>query len=286
MSISAYNKNYSLYFSSESEANVKEAVSSIVQQEQNSWSKENNESSNSIFKHLFTEPDWDEKNKLYLKIEKWLCENSAHIPTWEVAGALHFGMSPNDMKETITEKLKEMAKSGRIKLETSIEHRELYFPNDESRNNLTRIWGAQFLQKQLEKDNDVKAAEHFLIFKESVSEIKINIWLVNSQYPYVSSINFDSGYVLSERIIGEPKATNYKVSSLIDAGFRDFSDPGNIIEDKNKINWVVDTEAKSFDSPSMNREEQVVTSYLKKRFDFLYSNENQITIKIPVSDIF
>lgn len=105
MSISLNNKNYSL-FSLETDIKVKTTINNIVQEEKNAWSKEYNAQSNSIFKHMFQEPDWTKKTELYLKIEDWLRENSANIPTWEVSGALHFGMSPDDMKESVKNKLK------------------------------------------------------------------------------------------------------------------------------------------------------------------------------------
>lgn len=232
---------------------------------------------------------WQDQEDLYLKIEKWVRENSDKIPSWPVAGPLNYGMSLEQMKDVITKKFKEMVFSGNLltnKQLTTNYNRETFFPTTgRGGNDLTRIWGSEFLKSNLIDDETLNAAEHFLIVDDSVSEIEVKVW--QGEYPYVSFVS--NAHILSQKIEGVKKAWEYRLSGkLNELRYRDFKDPGNIICDSKGKGWVVDTELKSFDSPTLSRGAYLVQNYLKKRFEVLSGgNDGGLyqTFKISVSEM-
>lgn len=269
-----------------------EVVEKILQKEKAKYEKEmlELESDSPLFELLKQEDSyWQNQGELYLKIEKWVRENSDKIPSWQVAGPLNYGMSLEQMKSVITNKFKEMTSSGNLLTDeqlTTNRDREIFYPTTgRGDNNLTRIWGSEFLKSNLIDDETLNAAEHFLIVDDSASEIEVQVW--HGEYPYVSIVS--NAHILSQKIEGVRKAWEYRFSGKLDElRYRDFTDPGNIICDSKGKGWVVDTELKSFDSPELNRSAYIVQNYLKKRFEVL-SGENYGRLyqifKIPVSEI-
>jgi hypothetical protein len=268
--------------------NPKEVVKKILQKEKSEYEKEMLVESH--IKSLIREDSyWQDQEELYLKIEKSVRENSDKIPSWQVAGPLNYGMSLEQMKDVITKKFKEMAFSGNLMTDEQLtinHNREIFYPTTgRGGDNLTRIWGAEFLKSNLMDDETLNAAEHFLIVDDSASEIEVQVW--HGEYPYVSIVN--NAHILSQKIEGVRKAWEYRFSGKLDElRYRDFKDPGNIICDSKGKGWVVDTEMKSFDSPKLNRSSYLVRNYLKKRFEVL-SGENydslHQTFKISASEI-
>lgn len=196
-------------------------------------------------------------------------------------------MSPEQMKDAITKKFKEMASSGKLMSEeqlTKKHNREFFYPTTErGGNNLTRIWGAEFLKSNLKDDKTLDSAEHFLIVVESASEIEVQVWL--GEYPYLSIVK--NAHILSKKIEGSSSAWDYRYSSkLYELQYRDFKDSGNIIRDSEGVGWVVDTELKSFDYPKLGETSCFVQNYLKKRFKVLAGgNSLYQTFKISVEDL-
>ena len=45
---------------------------------------------------------WKDQEEIYRKVENWLQKNGEKIPTWEVSGSLHYGMSLPKMREVIS----------------------------------------------------------------------------------------------------------------------------------------------------------------------------------------
>jgi len=149
--------------------NSEEIVKKILEQEKNEYQKNQHEleSKKSPFAKLLKKQDshWQDQEELYLEIEKWISENSDKIPSWQVAGPLNYAMSLEQMRNIIVKKFKEMAFSGNLITEeqlTKKNNREIFYPTtDRGGNNLTRIWGAEFLKSNLVDDTTLNAAEHF-----------------------------------------------------------------------------------------------------------------------------
>ena len=271
---------------------AEEVVNKIIQKEKCEYEKNMLElESESPIVELLKKEDsyWQDQEELYLKIEKWVRENSDKVPSWQVAGPLNYGMSLEQMKDVITNKFKEMAFSGNLLTDeqlTTNHNRETFFPTSgRGGNNLTRIWGSEFLKSNLIDDETLNAAEHFLIVDDSASEIEVQVW--HNIYPYVSIVS--NAHILSKKIEGVRTAWEYRLSSKLDElRYRDFTDPGNIICDSKGKGWVVDTELKSFDPPKLNRNANIVQNYLKNRFEVLSGEKYGLlyqTFKISVSEI-
>lgn len=266
-----------------------EMASKVINLDIYNNNKKIEESKNSFFAKCFTKEDsyWEDQKKLYIEIENWVRDNPDKIPSWQVAGPLNYSMSPNQMKDVITNKFKEMANSGHLLTEDTLckERRESLYPtNRRGSANLTRIWGAEFLKSNLEKENNLDAADHFLILDNSETDIEVEVWY--DKYPYLSVAK--NAHILSKKIDGVAQARSYMLSSQLQKlGYRDFTDPGNILRDENGIGWVVDTEQKSFHPQELDRDLGLVNDYLRKRFKVLAGEDHLHfhTFKIPVADL-
>lgn len=218
--------------------------------------------------------------------ENEISQNREIVPSWPVAGPLHYGMSLEEMDETIQKKFQELATQGRLIREGTLNNNRSSFhpPMDkQADNNLTRIWGAEFLKRGLQEDSALKVADHFLVIEEEATEIEVQVW--RGEYPCLSIVR--NAYIVSQKIIGQQKSKMFSHSTSLDRlQYRDFSDPGNILQDCNGIGWIVDTEAKSFDLPCLDEQASRVLSYAKNRFEALYGRKLYRTFKIPVSKLF
>lgn len=234
--------------------------------------------------------DWKKIKKLYLKIEQWIRANKDQIafPSWEVAGSLNCAMSPCEIKHVITNKFKEMVASGNLISEESLNNnhaRETFYPTTgRGTNDLTRIWGAEFLRSNLRKDSTLNAVEHFLIIDNAAEEIEVLVGTYDEYYPCLSNVK--NAYILSKKIEGVPKAWECRFSSkLNDLRYRDFN-PSNLIRDSQGTGWIVDTEIKGFEPPKPD--DALPLNYLKSRYRALVA-ENCPTycraFKIKVADL-
>lgn len=290
-------KNYSLYHTC-TDVKVNEMIKEMIENEKIGFNldKENalKETLNdNLTCWFYEEPNWEEKERHYLVIEKWL-NKSPEIPSNAPTGSLHYGMSLEEMQEAITDKFKDMASTGHVKKQSDLKGQEnKYFSHSSDdlttgSNNLTRIWGAQFLKEELKGNEDtLNVADHFLIVEDGATSLEITV-LDNKRFPSIWRV--DNGYVLSQRITGRPSAKDYwEHKALKKTGFHDFSDPGNILKDENGVGWIVDTESKGLRSPCNMIDFLTIkiTDYLEKRFNYLNQNVGHlIKFNIPISGIF
>lgn len=233
--------------------------------------------------------EWNNKRIRYLKLEKFIRENPDQIPTLSLTGSLNYGMSLKQMKDTITKKFTNMVLTGHLLTQEqfSKQHDSKFFhlcKGEMNGQNLTRIWGAEFLKSHLLDDRIINVAEHFLIIEESSEEVEVAID-PDSYFPIFRNIK--NAYIYSKKITGFPCAWEYRFSeALQNLGYRDFKDSGNIICDPNGTGWVVDTEIKGFDLPKLTRLESNICNYLKRRFEVLAGEDFSWTFKISINDIF
>jgi hypothetical protein len=270
--------------------NTTEIVKSILESEKLEYQRKMD--SGGSLRARFSKKDdsyWQDKEELYLEIEELIRENSDAIPSWQIAGPLNYSMSLEQMKDAITRKFKELVLSGNLMTEEQLtkEHnRENFYPTTgRGGDNLTRIWGAEYLKSNLMDNTTLNATEHFLIVEDSASEIDVQVW--HGEYPCVTTVN--NAHILSKKIEGVGQAWEYRYSPTLDElKYRDFKDPGNIIRDPNGTGWVVDTEMKSFDSPNLDNNSHQIQDYLKRRFKVLAGKEylcTHQTFKISVNDL-
>lgn len=242
---------------------------------------------NSPFAHWFEKEDayWQKQEETYLKIESWIRANSDKLSTWQVAGPLHYGMTLDQMKEAIKKKFQEMERTGKLMTEEELlkkYNRQDFYPlSGRGGNNLTRIWGAEYLKSNISECDNLDVADHYLIVDSL--ELEVQVW--HGEYPYLSVIN--NAHILSKRIEGIGSAWDYRFSKKLDElKYRDFKDFGNIICDTHGIGWIVDTELKGFDPPDIDSDKYLIRDYLKKRFKVLSGDDYRTlfqTFKISVS---
>lgn len=221
---------------------------------------------------------WEKKKKSYLEMENSIRDNPEKIPRWEVAGPLNYSMTLSTMKNVIESKFKEMVSSGQMISEKSYcqqQYRKDFYCNGD--NNLTRIWGADFLKTNLVNTPSLKAADHFLIVKDGATELEVTVW--HSISPYFPSLQVvQNAYIVSKKIEGHKRTTKdnisfYGSSRILDQlQYRDFN-YGNIIQDSNGVGWIVDTEEKSFEAPVIKGDALTRQVYLKDRFRVLSGKE-------------
>ena len=236
----------------------------------------------------FEESYLEAKTKSYCEIEELIRRDEKKIPTWQLIGPLHYGMSLEKMKQVIIEKFKSMILSKTMMTEATkkIRHdpKTLFLTRD--RNNLTRIWGAEFLKSNLPNKSPLDVTEHYLIIDDDAKEIEAEIF--HGDYPYLSRVNI-TGYIVSKKIEGKKNALAFAGCSILEKlRYSDFSDEGNILQDSTKKNWIVDTEQKSFEKPELEDEAYNIQEYVKLRFRYLCGKDymrNFQRIKISLSDI-
>jgi hypothetical protein len=129
----------------------------------------------------------------------------------------------------------------------------------------------------------LKAADHFLVVDDNAAEIEVEVAISpQCDYPCLSTVK--NAHILSKKIEGERRAGDYQHSASLDRlKYSDFVDLGNIICDSANIGWIVDTEMKSFDPPSVKS--SILQNYLRKRFKILHREELLKVFKIPLSDV-
>ncbi len=237
---------------------------------------------------IFSEKQVTEKTKLYCQIEEEIRKDEQKIPTWDQIGPLHYGMTLEKMKQVVIEKFKSMVDSGTIIRKTTKEKKfdqtALFLTRD--RTNLTRIWGAEFLKKNLPKEGSLNVVDHYIIVDDDARELEVTIF--HDDYPYVSKIK-NGGQIFSTKIEGEKNASAFASSDVLkNLFYSDFSDEGNILCDSSHTNWIVDTERKSFDAPELDDIAFQIREYVKLRFRFLAHDEylpNFQPITISLSEI-
>lgn len=241
------------------------------------------ENSDDLIEQYSEEYNYYEDYEEYNYYEEYIRNPENVIFTWKVAGPLHFAMSQDKMREKIIDVFKAMVESGHLMTKNDFEEQidqETIFPMQT--NDLTRIWGANYIN---EHKNKITAAKHYLVIDNDES-FTVNVWLETNYYqPCLRSVK-SGGYVVAEKIEGVRAASDYKFSEFLDAiKYRDFADPGNVIESDSRGPVIVDTEIKSFDIELKGYARQL--SYLKDRF-FALNPKAQLSIdfEIPLSAIF
>lgn len=235
---------------------------------------------------------WEEKRVAYIEAETKFQEIGAQICKWEPAGFLHYGMSLKEMNEVIQNQFRRMIAENTFIREESLEgKRHLYYPeNREGSNDISRVWGAEFLNSRLQKHTFLKAAKHIVVLKTGASEVQFNIYhdITNPEnYPLMRLKN---AYVLSERIDGKLGVDDCPYLDLLrELGYVDFGDLGNIIKTSDSKYYVVDTEIKSFNEPTKSDSKLYdLIFYLKRRFHVLLEGVNdrgKSSISLSLKDI-
>jgi hypothetical protein len=212
-------------------------------------------------------------------------------PLLGLGGFVHYMMTKDEMKHHTVSKLIEMRNNGLLLTKNEFIENDEWFPRDSI--DLTRIWGADFLNKRfLESglDSEFKVPDYVIVVPNLEFDVEISFW--SSHLPILSKIGDRSGnYKLYFIKIVGPPVGNQCSHILEQFNYYDTRDPVaenyNVIQE-NRINYVVDTEWKSFlrssilpsNFPRLYRE---LLLYMKNRFH-IHNSGTGMTFKVSLCD--
>lgn len=226
----------------------------------------------------------EEYNRQYIKlVEKYknyegnlkvLKKHLEQYPLITLFGGIDYTMTLNEMGKKIKEKFSEMKKNGWIISKDEFKKIEKNYFTEKPSNNLSRIWGVEYLKGKINKSEYLQGkydVPKYVIVADDPDHIKVKLYFGNLRFPILSSLENATIYFI--KIVGVPAGLSFEVKfDLSPIGFDDFSDPGNIIREKNtNMYYVVDTELKSFKREVNNPQLKDMLEYTRKRF--LYFNK-------------
>ena len=182
---------------------------------------------------------------LYPQYEAAINARKQYFPRYALTGGIHYLMSLEEITALTKARLEVMYHQGRILTEAQFEklNKEEWFPR---LNNLTRIWGAEFLQKGFEElgYQSYKVPEYIIVVKD-LKNIQITLSF-NDCFPIAFEIL--NGQIYAKKIVGKPIANTMGRSGIDSTGlgYTDYSAASNILETKDGSKYFVDTEYKSF----------------------------------------
>lgn len=113
---------------------------------------------------------------------------------------------------------------------------------------LDRLWGAEYLRKNLAQNPLYKVPDYVIVIEDNVKSLPVNVY---QEYKALMLSDFETSYgeILAENIKGtKALVTQEKLRQhfwLKKLGYDDFGDPGNILEGEDNKFYIVDTEWKS-----------------------------------------
>lgn len=285
-------------------------LKSFKENEKNEKNEENNQLVNELVK-LYMEEHNDmnisieEKEELFNKyntyeqhfdeIKQKITEVINSIPLSSIYGGINYLMTYEEMHNFIKHKIIELYKKGIIVSELK-DIDDWYY----TRENLTRFWGAQYLENQF--NNNKNIFDNFRVpeFKIVIPDFT-NINVIVRMTDFLPMIyTFDKCKIYTRKIYGRPCAHTIDFvtkSELASIHYMDFADKGNIICTKTNY-YIVDTELKSFTfyenvlkKKEMKNKKTIIDlfdNYLKQRFTIIYSsciNYFDLNFLISMNDV-
>jgi len=245
-----------------------------------------------------------------------ICKNDPSNPLANpLCGGINFFMSPDEIKKTLETKII----SKIIPKKTFEKNQDKYYGAAEyiagkplekpSCNNLTRLWGVEYLGEQIRKNRGILnfaypvAVPQLVVVIEDPNNVIVTMDCSNlGIFPCADKINGAS--IFGTKIIGDnikeierEKGFSYvehlKKATVSKLNFLDFADPGNIIRTKKGMIYIVDTDKDGF-SRILHRGEGAIPlaqnkpfyRYVRKRFLLLYKNKigrhNKMQFKLDI----
>ncbi len=173
--------------------------------------------------------------KLYHSYELHLAQIKKALPKYMVSGNLTYAMSLDEMRCHLQMTFKKMYEAGKIisrKDFKKVARSNWYFQKD----NLTRIWGAQYLADNFKKASrdDCTVPEYIIVVDDPTNlQVKIAFWQF---FPVVARIK---GEIYAQYIQGLPAKCS------VGFGYTDYTGP-NILRTRDGICYVIDTEFRGF----------------------------------------
>jgi len=209
---------------------------------------------NSFFDRFFAYDEEKEKEKIIQK-ETALRKYQAILPeewdSYEAAGGLKWSMSLIQIAAHVQKKFDELRASGLLLFrseflakENPLKFRSLgvIFQPGQRSGDLARLWGAEYLRQKLAQREEYKVPRFVVVIEDDVKTLPISLWC-GTHSLHINSFPTDSGEILVENIVhGRRVACEQNHRWMVQLGYVDYSDPGNILEGEDGKYYVVDTE--------------------------------------------
>lgn len=234
--------------------------------------------------------------KMLQKIERYALLDSmvptlAYEPLASLWGGIHYGMSLQEMKQSVNALFHAMHAEGKIISRTDFEKiKEDYYAESSRRaqKDLSRLWGAFYLKDSINKSDDLASRydvpDYLIVSDGQIIEVEFIfhptwpiVWHIKNASLYFKRVKgvFSDDRIMHKRDIGYPSGI----------GFRDFFDRGNVMRDLHTGKYyVVDTEFKSFRIavPDLMKE---LCEYASKKFMHLYTADaNHYHMPVTLSE--
>jgi len=213
-----------------------------------------------------------EKYRIYEANLKTISQN----PVASIMGGINYSMTLSEMKETVQKKFESMSKNGLI-----ISYDEFQKIKDDyfylPRKDLTRVWGAEYLKNKIKQSLNLSNkydVPDYIVVMDNPKHIKISISFYTRMFPI--PLDLENGSIYFKKIIGKPIAAGtatllHDIGTESDIGFDDFSHSDNILKSDTGMQYIVDTEFRSFKFP-ISPELLLLLNYAAERF--IYLNDN------------
>ncbi len=187
-------------------------------------------------------------------------------------GGINYAMTLDEMEKKIKAKFSEMKKNGLIMSKDEFKKIEKIYFTEKPDTDLTRIWGGEYLKSKINESEYLQGkydVPKYVIVADDKNRIKVKFDFGIEMFPM--AITLENATIYFVKIVGVPAGLSSTVKAdLSPIGFNDFSDPGNIIREKNtNMYYVVDTEFKSFKWDIKSEKIRNMLGYTRKRFLYL-----------------
>lgn len=225
-----------------------------------------------------SEEYWSGKREDFIHGENMLRKDKefmASLDTYEPAGGLSYSMNYPEIAAHVQKKFDDLRASGILFSRSEFESKEdrtkfrtlgwLSKPDKKS-GELSRLWGAEYLRKHLNPEGPHRVPRFVVIIENHVRTLPVQI----DAGEKALHLNFDTSYgeILAEKINGPAICDHLwdATSELVELGYVDYSDPGNIRLGSDGKRYIVDTEWKSLEGVAKSSEYVFYQNYTKERF--------------------
>ena len=220
--------------------------------------------------------------KVLKKIERYaeldgLIPSIANEPLAALWGGIHYGMSLEEMQQSVNALFGAMHAEGKIISRAHFETiKEQYYTESSRRaqKDLSRLWGSLYLKDAINKSDYLRekyeVPDYLIVSDGQIIEVELIfhplwpiIWHIKNASLYFKRVKgvFSNNRIMHKNDIG-------RASGI---GFRDLLGRGNVIHDLNADKYyVVDTEFKSFHIAVTDLMKELC-EYASKKFIYLYT---------------
>jgi hypothetical protein len=203
--------------------------------------------------------------------------------SFEPAGGIKLSIDTDEIDSLVQEKFLQLRINGLLLTRSEFEQREdvakFRKPGKDQNDDLTRLWGAEYLRKKLLGNEQYSVPRFFIIVEDGAKKIPVTVIKTYNSL-LISKCDTAFAEVVVENMVDtRATCTKEKHGWLEKIGYVDYADSGNIREGRNGKFFVVDTEWKSLDGVIKIVDENLksldptlvrLRTYASERFNILH----------------